>query len=601
MNNDLKDAINGAKKPEEPPVTSFTYGAGRFEIRDKVTKADEGIGITAPGIWYIGKDSAGEDKPPLFICSPLTVEAKTRDTTGKSWGRLLSWRDQDGVLQTWACPMELFSGDGAEVRAELLRGGLTISTIQAVRNLLSAYIQNFPTKKRARCVERLGWHGNRYVLPDETIGGGEGDETVVFQNPHALEPTFSVSGTVADWRENIATLAVGNHQLMFVLSAGFSGTILDIAGMEGGGFHLCGNSSKGKTTLLRAATSSWGNPAKHMRSWRSTANALEGAALLHNDNILILDEIKEISPKEAGAAVYMLANGQTKGRANRSGAARKVPTWRTLLLSSGEIGLAELMRQAGERIHAGQEIRLVEIPIDDFENLHEHATPGQFADALRENSSRYYGAVGIEFLRELVKSRTKQTPLLQKSIENFISTNVPAGASGQVSRVAKRFGLVAAAGELVTGFGLTGWSEGAAIEAAQVCFKSWLEGFGTGDREATAILSQVKAFFEAHSSSRFGKLSGSEEKIVNQVGFYSDAGAGKVFYVMPEAFKNELCKGLNVKTATKVLIDAGWLKPGNDKTAQVVKIPALGKTTRVYVFTGFMWDSGDDEESGGES
>ena len=87
---------------------------------------------------------------------------------------------------------------------------------------------------------------------------------------------------------------------------------------ESGGFHLVGNSSTGKTTLIEAACSVWGGPA-FKRSWRATANGIEGAAALFNDCLLALDEISECDPREVGAIVYALGNGVGKQRASRTG------------------------------------------------------------------------------------------------------------------------------------------------------------------------------------------------------------------------------------------------------------------------------------------
>ena len=59
--------------------------------------------------------------------------------------------------------------------------------------------------------------------------------------------------------------------------------------------------------------------------------------------------------------------------------------------------------------------------------------------------------------------------------------------------MAQRFGLVAVAGELATHYGVTGWSEGEATQAASLCFAAWLDSFGgTGNREDRALLAQVR-------------------------------------------------------------------------------------------------------------
>jgi len=88
------------------------------------------------------------------------------------------------------------------------------------------------------------------------------------------------------------------------------------------------------------------NGQSYCRLWRATANGLEGLAALHNDGLLILDELTQIDPTEAGEAAYLLANGQGKNRASRNGSARQAPRWRLLFMSAGEESLSALMAHA---------------------------------------------------------------------------------------------------------------------------------------------------------------------------------------------------------------------------------------------------------------
>jgi uncharacterized protein (DUF927 family)/phage/plasmid primase-like uncharacterized protein len=583
----VRTCIDVAAPVDKPPaddVTKQSYGGGRFEL-------------TARGVFYIGTDKDGNEKSPMFLCSPLAVVAKTRDAKSHAWGRLLEWRDDDGKTHRWAMPLDLLQGDGSDVRRELAGMGLSISPNRAAREMLASYIQVWKVESRACCVDRLGWHGHVYVTADESIG--EDREIVVFQNAHAIEPALSVAGTVDDWRQSVGALAAGNSRIVFALSVAFAGALADVAGEDSGGFHLRGGSSSGKTTALKVAASVWGNPSAYVRMWRATANGLEGLAALHNDGVLILDELSQIDPREAGDAAYLLANGQGKARASRTGTARQAARWRLLFLSAGEESLSALMARVGKRANAGQEIRLADIEADAgagmgaFECLHDHSTPAEMALAIKDAASRYYGAVGIAWLRFIVGDRMNLADFLSDGVSGFVADVLPDGAAGQVQRVARRFALVAAAGELATHYGLTGWAHGESERAAKACFAAWLEAFGgAGNREERAMLAQVRAFFETHGASRFEDMSATtDQRIINRAGFYRTGDDGsREYIVLPEAFRREVCQGFDTKAITGALLAAGWVEAGKDgKATQKPRLPGMGPT-RCYVFTARMWE-----------
>ncbi|WP_242441293.1 DUF927 domain-containing protein [Stenotrophomonas maltophilia] len=159
---------------------------------------------------------------------------------------------------------------------------------------------------------------------------------------------YAAVGSLDDWRRDVARRCQDNSRLVLAVSAMFAGPLLHFTGATGGGFHLVGGSSSGKSTALRVAASVVGPP-EYAREWRSTANGLEGVAVLHNDATLILDELAQIDPKQAGDAAYLLANGKGKSRANRAGEARAAARWRVLILSAGEVGLAQHMAEVGKQ------------------------------------------------------------------------------------------------------------------------------------------------------------------------------------------------------------------------------------------------------------
>lgn len=563
---------------------SMEFGNGRYEVSDK------------DGVWFVSLDAETGAERRTWICSTLYVVARTRDENSVAWGVLLRWSDPSGVKHEMALPMQMLQTDGADMRRALADQGLTIAANQSGRQHLQTYMLVWNPGRFARCVNRMGWHGDIFVMPGAEYDSGE--EITVFQNVHAVDPAFATSGDLAHWRKTVSERAKGNSRLVFAISTAFSGALLECSGSDSGGFHLRGASSTGKSTAQIVASSVWGNPSKYKRSWRFTANGLEGIAALHNDGILILDELSECPAKDAGEAVYMLANGQGKGRATKTGAARQAQSWRLVFLSSGEESLASVMAKSGQQVKAGQEIRLVEIDADAnagmglFEALNGAATPSALAQELKHACGQQHGAAGTAWLAELIRLRPTLAKSVKASIDAFVAQQVPPDASGQVQRVARRFGLVAAAGELATTAGITGWKSGDATQAASQCLSSWIANFGgIGNKEDRALMDQVRAFFETHGSSRFEEMGGRwEHRVANRAGFVrKDSDGEREYLVLPETFKREVCGGFDQRHAVKVLLSAGWLIPGKDgKTSQKPRLPGIGPG-RVYVLGSAMF------------
>ena len=255
------------------------------------------------------------------------------------------------------------------------------------------------------------------------------------------------------------------------------------------------------------SASSWGGGGLNgfIRRWRATDNALEGIALTHSDTFLALDEMAEVEPKAAYRATYMLANGQGKARAGRGGELRAAAEWRVFFLSTGEISLADKVAEEGRKTMAGQQVRIVDLAADAgeglgvFEDLHGYEKPERFADAIVEASARHYGHASCEFLCRLTAEIDATREIARAFIAKFTAQVCPPGSDGQVHRVAKRFGLVGAAGEIAIAWGILPWPKGTAKNAAEGLFSEWLKGRGTtGALETESAIVQIRAQLELH-------------------------------------------------------------------------------------------------------
>src|SRR5260370_37981085 len=146
------------------------------------------------------------DGKPQLICSPLEVVALTRDESSRNWGRLLRWRAPDGVEHPWAMPMEL-SSRPQEALGPLLNGGLVITPGQ--HKAVLEYIQAASPATHIRCVNRTGWQGRVFVLPDN-VTQPDGTEPVVYQTSTEVQHNYRVAGTEEEWRTHVGRLCPGN-------------------------------------------------------------------------------------------------------------------------------------------------------------------------------------------------------------------------------------------------------------------------------------------------------------------------------------------------------------------------------------------------------
>ncbi|MCL2872596.1 MAG: DUF927 domain-containing protein [Betaproteobacteria bacterium] len=568
------------------------------------------------GVWYHEKD-----KLPFKVCSKLEITARTRDGDGQEWGYLLELPDYEGTVHQWAMPSRMLAGDGNEYRSNLLSMGLRLTPGTHAKAKLTEYLQTTHTDALVRCADVIGWHGRSFVLPDRSIGNG--DEKVIFQSAASAPNPFKQKGSAAEWREAIGKYCVGNSRMVFAVSVSLAGALLNMAGLESGGFHLRGESSVGKTCALKVAASVFGGD-DFLCRWRLTDNAMENVAAQHSDTVLVLDEIAMADAKTVGEIAYMLANETGKVRMSRTGAPRAALTWRLLFLSSGEKSLADHMGEVNKRSCAGQEVRVCDLPADAsvgmglFETLHDFADAEALHRWFMEKVREYHGAVGIAWLEKLVSDQDDLPKRIRELRCSFLDGLIPAGASGQVHRAANRFALVAAAGEIASSYGLTGWPEGEAIKAAKSCFAAWLDARGgVAPTEEMQMMAQARHHFEQGDNRYQWWHRTLEDRAPNVVGrcgfkrkFRNDKPYDKddkestatpdeltlKYYVLPESFITEVCKGFDHKAVCKLLRARGVLECSKDGFKVKERLPGLGNTRCYRInLTALFASNGDSE------
>ncbi len=596
---------SGAFLPVADPVPMESKPVPKSE--ESGVEQQRNFELSDGGLFFIEQSRDGRFRRRR-ISDAIEILARTRTPDNKDWGLLVKFRDPDGRIKKVILRMRDFNGDAMQVTGVLLGEGLHIEP-QGRKHLIE-FLQTAQVKKHARVSERCGWHGEAdemiYLFHDDYLGASS--EEWLCSNPPE-EPIFKQRGSLSQWQEKVSGLCAGNSRLVFAVSAAFGSALIHLVNGENIGIHFRGGSSSGKTTALCVASSVAGG-ADYMLQWRGTDNSLETIASQHTDTVLVLDELKQLDPKVVNEVCYMLGNGTGKNRNKADGGNRKLIKWRTLLLSSGEISLQQHANEAGKRVHTGAEIRLSDVGADAgagmgaFENIHGYELPSKFAETLNANAARYYGVAFVEFIKHLITAREEVIPMLKECEAAFTKATLTEQASGQARRVASRFSLIAAGGELATRMGITGWVPGEAMRASIVCFEAWLKTFGgQGNKEERAMIEQVQSFLAAHGESRFSDRArcvldeNHSPKTLVRVGFREGGGIDPVqYYVYPTAFRDEVCKGHDYRSIAKLLVDRGYMKAGEGRNLapKIRGLPGHSDPVRMYHITHKIWEYEND-------
>jgi putative DNA primase/helicase len=148
-------------------------------------------------------------------------------------------------------------GDASALCAPLAAEGLEI--VREQQRAFASYLSGANPAGRVTVVARTGWHTiggeSVFVLPGECIGPKRAGRVLLDRAAHGQ---YETKGTLAEWLTSVAALTAGHTIPMLAISTALAGPLLQLAGLEGGGLNLFGQSSRGKTTCLQAAASVWG-------------------------------------------------------------------------------------------------------------------------------------------------------------------------------------------------------------------------------------------------------------------------------------------------------------------------------------------------------
>ena len=331
------------------------------------------------------------------------------------------------------------------------------------------------------CATRSGDYAGEYATPSTTYS----------LDAAATDHGLHVAGTAEEWAAEIAAPLQGNSNVALSLGTFFAAPVLEFAGEPGGGFHLFGRSTVGKTWASAVGQSVNGFPHETADktfgvSWGGTEAGTDALALERTDLGLPLDEITLAKPRTAEQVAYKVASGTKGPRATSTGHLRETAHASLLVFSTGEKSLVQFIPGLQE----GARKRLVDVPAEvqpgsAFETIRHdqiHSESKRFFEVVK----RQHGAVGLAWQKHLVVIGPTQIEAdLDQYRKVFLAlpevADVAQRAHPQARAVVNRFSLLSAALRMAIEAGLLPWSVAQADAGIAACMDRWVAQRGNID------------------------------------------------------------------------------------------------------------------------
>jgi len=559
----------------------------------------DGFELTAAGVVIDRNDG------PQRIAGPIWVVAYTRDGEKTGWGLMVRWLDRDGHLHERAIPKPRLHEPGTALAQELASEGLDL--LPGKERELNRYLAGFEPEARIRSVNRLGWLDDPeaalvFVQPSEILSRRT-TEQIIYQ-PERYSPsssTLRAQGALEAWQYEIATRSVGNNLLTFAIGLALAAPLLKHAHLDGGGFHLYGGSSRGKTTALQVATSVWGcgaDPAEAAGQtaicrWNTTKNGLEGLAAAHNDTLLALDELGSLDADDFDRAIYNLAGGQGKVAMDANRNLKEQRVWRNLILSTGEISGLQKIQECRRTPKAGQQLRFMDIPTTDGIIVETRGlAPAEFANQLKRACGQSFGTAGPAFVRALIERFDSPGALewfVTQRVDTIARELAQDIAAPEHRRAVRKLALIALAGELAQEHGILPpmLDIRAAVESVRDAWLSDHENRPSsvlGARAVKAFILRRRDSFRDRFDSDIGLVSSRDI-----CGYYDRQ---LDLYLFTDEGFAEACSGHNPRVVAAELVARGLLNKSENryKTKQTIRQDGVKRRPRLYAVKGDILD-----------
>jgi hypothetical protein len=524
------------------------------------------------------------------LCTPISISAGLRyEDKGGVRGQRIVFMDEDGQVVQRDLPVGIaVRAHGSEYKTLLREAG--ISMTYAGEEFLVSRSKEYTPRDPVSVYDKAGWKGTAFLTAfGSAINTNGRMELAADSMPKGAEK----DGSLEMWVSAIR-LAVESNVLHFQLAplTGFASVLIDRLGLPSVVVCYSGETSRGKSTAQEIGASAWGTTtAKEglFGTFSASPNAAEALMQRGSGCYLALDEFKFIEGEDLHKVIFQASSDSGKDRLNRAADLRQSRGWKLLMTISGELPLAEKLRQSGGKLSTGLGTRSLDLNVEDQPIL----TKEQMAEI--NVFKKHFGHAGPAFVRQMVAmGYAEDTDRLMREVEDKASALAGGGASPPMLRAARIVALLWQSGEIAKAAELLPatmnvedvcrrtWakaleSETAPYASKEIALKVLFENLLTGLGSDVANFDDFNVLIRDEAQAAFKKWSAC------RVGSFGNYGP---VYIVPLTSLGKLAgSALGAKSVAKALADAKALveAPTSRKSNSWEYIPGLGKLSAVVI------------------
>ena len=322
-----------------------------------------------------------------------------------------------------------------EFRKNMSMQGVAVSRMDELMNYTTTWVNELQATTVADKAHRqFGWTSKEmksFVMGNREIFGDRIEFNPPATTTAALFPSFEPKGTLEGWKNMVSFYDRDDFELhQYVVAASFGSVLMELMPVHCSLVHLHSpKSGYGKTTVMEAGLTAWGDPEELMLFAKDTHAIKMHRGEVYHNLPLYMDEMTQTEESTKGKGkktgndgsvselAYEIVSGKQRRRMKQSANEERVTgaSWSLIAVTSGNASLVEIVR--GEKSNPEAEAqRILEIKVDE-----RFATPQSKTetDAFSREVPSNYGFAGEIFVQYVINNLEEVRGLLT-DIQNKI-------------------------------------------------------------------------------------------------------------------------------------------------------------------------------------